>query len=104
MSRLIGNAKDFYRLRVVRIDETDEPDLEWRDDILYRDPPRQRIGESESWGLQAVSVDDDEDVTRIARYESSDAAHEGLDLVAEDLDQLTKSEFEKRYLDTGDEV
>lgn len=98
MGKIIGNAGDFYRLRVTRMDETDEPDLEWRDDILYREPPAQRVREYESWGLEAVSVDDEDQVTPIAAYESSEAAHEALESIAEDLAELTKSAFEERYL------
>lgn len=98
MAKIIGNAGDFYRLRVTRMDETDEPDLEWRDDILYREPPAQRVRESQCWALEAVSVDDEDQVTRIACYESSETAYESLDSIAEDLAELTKSSFEERYL------
>lgn len=98
MAKIIGSAEEFYRLRVTRIDETDEPELEWREDILYREPPKQRMRESESWALEAVSVDDEDQVTQIARYESSEAAHVALDSIAEDLAELTKSVFEERYL------
>jgi len=101
MAKIIGNAGDFYRLRVTRLDETEEPDLEWRDDILYRDPPRQRVREFESYAIEAVSVDDEDQVTQIARYESSDAAYAALDTIAEDLAELTKSSFEERYLSAG---
>lgn len=96
MSRTIGAASDFYRLRVARLDEPDEPDLEWRDDILYREPPRQRMGEIESYAIEAVSIDD-EQVTEIAEYETSEAAHAALASIAEDLEELTRSEFEHRY-------
>lgn len=98
MGRIIGNAADFYRLRVTRLDETDEPDLEWRDDILYREPPRQHVHEGESWALEAVLIDDEEHAVRIASYESSDAAHAALESVSEDLAEVTKSTFEDRYL------
>ncbi len=98
MAKIIGNAGDFYRLRVTRLDETDEPDLEWRDDILYREPPEQRLREYESWALEAVNTDDEDQVAQIACYESSEAAHEALEAIAEDLAELTKSEFEERYL------
>jgi len=96
VGRTIGAASDFYRLRVTRLNEPDEPDLEWRDDILYREPPRQRMGEVESYAIEAVSVDD-EQATEIAEYESSDAAHAALASIADDLDELTRSEFEHRY-------
>lgn len=98
MGKIIGTAGDFYRLRVTRMDETDEPDLEWRDDILYREAPTQRMREYESWGLEAVSVDDEDQVTLIAAYESSEGAHEALESIAEELAELTKSAFEERYL------
>jgi len=55
VGRTIGAASDFYRLRVTRLNEPDEPDLEWRDDILYREPPHQRMGEIESYAIEAVS-------------------------------------------------
>ncbi len=97
MSRIIGAASDFYRLRVTRLNEPDEAELEWRDDILYREPPRQRMGEVESHAIEAVDVDD-EVARQIAVYESSDEAHAALDGIAEDLEELTRSEFESRYL------
>lgn len=95
--RIIGNASDFYRLRITRIDLSDEPDLEWRDDILYREPPRTYTHEAESWALEAVNTDDEDDVTLIASFETPDAAHEALDSIQEELLELTKSAFEKRY-------
>ncbi len=98
MSKIIGSATDFYRLRVTRLDESDEPDLEWRDDILYREPPKQKVREGESWALEAILIDDEEVAARIASYESSEAAHEALEAITEDLSELTKSMFEERYL------
>lgn len=98
MVKMIGNAGDFYRLRVTRLDESDEPDLEWRDDILYREPPAQSVVESECWAIEAVSVDDEDQVTRIACFETPQAAHESLEVIAEELAETTKSSFEARYL------
>ncbi len=97
MARTIGAAEDFYRLRVTRLDETDEPDLEWREDILYRTPPAQEIGVSEDWVLEAVTLDDDETVTRLGSYASADEAYEALDAAEEALRSLTKSRFEERF-------
>lgn len=96
MSKIIGAAADFYRLRVVRLEDPDEADLEWRDDILYREPPAQRIGESQTWAIEAVGVDD-EIATPIAEYASSAEAYAALDGITEDLEELTRSEFETRY-------
>lgn len=98
MGKIIGGAVDFYRLRVTHLNESEGPDLEWRDDILYREPPRQQVSESETWALEAVLIEDDDVVSRIASYESSDAAYAALAAVTEDLEDLTKSTFEERYL------
>ena len=99
MARVIGAAHEFYRLRVSRVDQTGEPDLEWRDDILYRQPPTERIEERESYAIEAVNLDDEDDVTRVALYDSPDAAHEALAQMAEDLAEMTNVEFRKAYLD-----
>ena len=43
--RMIGNADEFWRVRVTRVDTTDGFEFEWHDDILYRDAaggPRRR--------------------------------------------------------------
>lgn len=96
MGNIIGAASDFYRLRVSRLAQPDEADLEWRDDILYREPPRQRMGEVESYSIEAVGIDDDQCRT-IAMYASSDEAHAALEAITEDLEELTRSEFENRY-------
>jgi len=98
MGKIIGPASDFYRLRVARLDESGEPDLEWRDDILYRTPPADRVDEQESWVVESVSLDDKEIVTRIVRFESPDEARDYLDSALQDLEEMTKSQFEERYL------
>lgn len=98
MGRVIGAASDFYRLRVVRIDDSDEPDLEWRDDILYRTPPNEKPEECESWALEAVDVSDEDAAHVVARFTRSDDAHAALTEIEEDIQELTKSGFEARYL------
>ena len=102
MSRVIGNASDFYRLRVTRIDVTDEPDLEWRDDILYRDPPSQRVAASAHWSVEAVSLADEDDVTVVAMFVESEEAQGFLEGANEDLNEMTVSAFEDRYFDPQD--
>lgn len=98
MGRIIGPATEFYRLRLTRYDASDEPDFEWRDDVLYRTPPATRIEEREEWAIEAVTLDEDETVSEIARFEASDEAHGFLDAAEEDLQELTKSSFEEKYL------
>jgi hypothetical protein len=101
MSKVIGAASEFYRLRVTRIDVTDEPELDWRDDILYRDPPAEVPDEEEDWRLQAVRITDDTS-HEIAQFTEQEQAHSLMEAVQEDLDSMTKSAFEDRYLADAD--
>lgn len=97
----IGAARDFYRLRVVHVDDSDAPDLEWREDILWRRPPASRSQEYEVYRVEAVALDDDTDVTPLGAFDSSDDAHEALTGAQEDLDDLSRAEFIERYF-TGE--
>jgi len=97
MARVIGNAADFYRLRVMRVDESDPLEFEWREDILYRRPPEEDVDEYELWRVEAVHVDDEEDVTELGTFESAPAAHAWMTETLEDLAEMTKSEFEDTY-------
>ena len=97
VGKMIGAADDFYRLRITMMDQSEEPDLEWRDDILYRTPPVERLREGEAYGIEAVGIDDEDDVTIVAVYSTSDEAHAALASISDDLMELTRSEFESRY-------
>jgi hypothetical protein len=100
VSNVIGSASDFYRLRVTRIDVTDEPELDWRDDILYRDAPVEVTDEEEDWRLEAVCLEDD-CAHEIAQFTEQDQALALLEGVQDDLNEMTKSAFEDRYLKTA---
>ncbi len=103
MARVIGNADDFYRLRVIRIDATGEPDLEWRDDILWRTPPESVLEESVVFRVEAVSLDDEGEVHTLAAFDAPEEAYEWMNVAAADLTQMTKAEFEETYfLDDAD--
>ncbi|MDZ4654514.1 MAG: hypothetical protein U1F44_01345 [Coriobacteriia bacterium] len=97
MARIIGNADDFYRLRVIRVDESDELDLDWRDDILYRRSPQQCVGECELYRVEAVLVDAEEDVTPLGTFGSRDEAYAFVQSAEDGLLVMTKSAFEDTY-------
>lgn len=105
MVRIIGNADEFWRLRITRVDTTSGLDFEWHDDILYRQPKVDFGNEVELYHVEAVRLDDAELVCRLGTLSTSDEARKLLFKAAEDLAEMTKSEFEARYLDgaeTGD--
>lgn len=97
-SKGIGAASDFYRVRVVRMSETEPPEFEWRDDILWREPAAvEPEPDVEHYRVEAVAIDDEENVTPLGVFESTQDAAEAVDTAAEDLGNLTRSEFEDRY-------
>lgn len=95
--QVIGRADEFYRLRVLRVDASDSPDLEWRDDILYRRPPADHVAEGEVYRVEAVELDDEDVATPLSAFGSSDEAYAWLETSATDLSEMTKSEFEHTY-------
>lgn len=99
MVRIIGNAHEFWRLRLTRVDTTAGLDFEWHDDILYRQPSVDYGSEVELYHVEAVRLDDTETVLRLGTFSESTPARELLARAADDLSEMTKSEFESRYLD-----
>ena len=97
MATGIGAAEDFYRLRLTHLDTIDGPDFEWREDILYRRRQTPAPAEGETFRVEAVSLDDTEDMTPLGTFDSRDDAYEALAAANEDLAELTRQEFEERY-------
>jgi hypothetical protein len=97
VTRPIGAASDYYRLRILHVGETDIVDLQWRDDILWRQSRTPGASESEVYVVQAVSVPHDDKAIVLAGFESAEDAHEALAAAQQDLQVLTRSEFEDRY-------
>jgi hypothetical protein len=98
---VIGDADEFWRLRVTRLDTTERFDFEWHDDILYREPSVDPGDEIETWHVEAVRLDDREHVARLGAFDSQGQALEFMAAVAEDLAEMTKSEFEAAYIDSA---
>ena len=56
MVHMIGNADEFWRIRMTRVDTTDHFDFEWHDDILYRAPDVDPGDEVEYFHVEAVRL------------------------------------------------
>ena len=97
MAKGIGAASDYYRLRLTHLDTIEGPDFEWREDILYRRPEAPAPAEGECFRVEAVALDDEEEMTPLGAFDSRDDAHEAFAAASEDLAELTRSEFEDRY-------
>lgn len=99
--RVFGEASEFYRLRTVRVDDADAPDLEWREDILYREPPVQAIEEFAVYRVEIVSVLTDDVVNSLGEYTTEAEALLAMDAASADLDEMTKAAFDGRYVEPG---
>lgn len=102
MVRIIGNADEFWRLRITRVGTTAGLEFEWHDDILYRQPSVDYGTEVELYHVEAVRLDDSETVMRLGTFVEPGAARELLAQALEHLGEMTKSEFEARYLDDAE--
>jgi hypothetical protein len=96
--KIIGPATDFWRVRLVRVDTTNDLDFEWHEDILYRQPPVTDVGEVGLWRIEAIRTDDLDVIVCVASLESRQRAEELFELVSEHLRDMTKSQFEEMYL------
>lgn len=99
MVHMIGNADEFWRVRLTRVDTTDGFEFEWHDDILYRAPRVDPGDEVEYFHVEAVRTDDPDAVVRVATFSDPDEARAFLGEVREALGELTKSRFEQAYID-----
>jgi len=97
--RIIGNADEFWRLRLTRVDTTDGLDFEWHDDILYRQPDVDHGDEVEFFHVEAVRLDDPDVVVRVATFDDANGARAFLEELKDALIGMTKSQFESAYLD-----
>ena len=97
MTRPIGAASEYYRLRILHVGETDVVDLQWRDDILWRQSRAHGATESEVYVVQAVALPHDDKATVLAAFDTPEDAHDALAAAQHDLQLLTRSEFEDRY-------
>lgn len=103
MRDIIGSAQEFYRLRIVTVDVSDAPDLEWREDILWRRPAADGVGECILQRLEAVALADAETAWTLGEFATTSEAHAALEEVNLDLADMTKSQFEEAHLH-GDAV
>jgi hypothetical protein len=102
MVHMIGNADEFWRLRLTRLDTTENFDFEWHDDILYRRPNVAHGDEVELWHVEAVRLDDANSVSRLGTFDSQAEARDFMSAITENLAEMTKTEFEVAYVDAAE--
>lgn len=100
MSKAIGRAADFYRIRLLAVDATDPVDFDWRDDVLYRRAPVATPEAREAYRAEAILIgaEREESVTMLAQFADEASARDWVADCREDLAAMTRAEFEARYL------
>lgn len=99
VSKAIGRAADFYRIRLRAVDATDPVSFDWRDDILYRRTPVEQPEARVAYCAEAISLGDglEESVTMLAQFADETSAGAWVDECREDLEAMTRAEFEATY-------
>lgn len=95
---VIGAADEFWRLRLTRVDTTDDLEFEWHEDILYREPASTPVTDVALWHVEAVLLANADTVVRLATFSQRDDAETYFDRVTDDLKDLTRSQFEDTYV------
>lgn len=94
--RAFGKASDFYRLRILAVEEDRGLRIEWHDEILYRRPRPAKLKTKTFYLVQAVALDTD-NAYELRRFSTKPAAERYLKRASELLGELTKSQFEHRF-------
>ena len=95
---VIGPAEDFWRLRLTRMDSSEELDFEWHDDILWREPLVHLEPGEPAYIVEAVSLGSGpEQIVRLAAFPDEPTARSFLDEANDDLTDMTRSQFESAH-------
>lgn len=99
---MIGSADDFWRIRITRVDTTDEVDFAWRDDVLYRAPSLEPTRERNLFHVEAVQIDDRDTKRLLKTFDHRDDAEAFAESARAALTEMTKSHFEDAYFIDAD--
>lgn len=95
LKKVFGKARDFYRVRVIALLEEIPSEFEWRDDILFSYPEYE--GKSiREYRLEIVDIDSGKGYV-LRSYKNREKVERRRQKIEEDLDELTKMQFEKKY-------
>jgi len=97
VKKIIGPAKEFFRLRIVKLSELEEPSLDWADDVLYRRPVAETLGSIDSYVVEAVGIHDDLVIGLTEPIDSHAEALTFLEGAEDDLRESTLSDFKVKY-------
>lgn len=95
--KIIGSADEFWRVRITRVDTSEDLDFSWRDDVLYRSPSAAPARERHLFHVEAVHVEDRDTKRLLKTFERRNDAEEFAQTARTALTEITKSRFEDTY-------
>jgi len=95
--KIFGKAEEFYRVRLQRMSEASEMEMDWDESILYRDPPPFESKSTTYFLVQAVDIDNNQTFD-IKRFSLREEAANFQNQADNELTTLTKAEFEKKFI------
>lgn len=87
-----------WRVRLVKIDEFDDFDFDWHDDILYRTRPVENVDTHAIWRVDIVSKLDSQVKRAFMPSDNREDAEALVKAITDDLDSLSIDEFTERYI------
>ncbi|MCL2332161.1 MAG: hypothetical protein FWC54_01570 [Actinomycetia bacterium] len=89
---------DIWRVRIVRLDAYDDFDLEWHDDILYRDHSGEDIAIRDLWRVEIVSAATGDLKRAVRAFKSRDEAESLAASITDQSHSLSVRSFMDTYL------
>lgn len=98
MRKAFGQAKDFYRVRLIEVWEEEPAEFDWKEGASYFTPPLEKGQSLKGYQLEVVALDSGKCYTlKSFREGESEIANQALAEVKEDLENLTNNEFVNKY-------
>lgn len=102
-NKTFGTAKEFFRARVISIEEVLPSPFEWREDVLYESSGDPQPQISKEYKLQILSTEGDR-VHTLRTYRDRNRAEKLYRRLEEDLHRLTKQQFEDKYVGAAEDA
>ncbi|MDO8885396.1 hypothetical protein [Candidatus Oleimmundimicrobium sp.] len=92
-----GRADEFYRVKLITLSETQPEEFDWKEDVLYRNPPKEFTVSNEIEYLVMIVDKNTGESHHSYFYKFKPKAQKKFELIKKDLKELTKMQFQKRY-------
>ena len=95
--KVIGNADDFYRIRLVRLATQEVPHLAWKNGFTDQNEPVENNSEPEiNYQVEIVNLDSRRKHL-ISSHSKQSKASDQIHLLEDDLTSLSRIQFEDKY-------